>query len=147
MNKKKLIDTCLEQLSARISEIQREIAQISEDAQNETKSSMGDKYETGREMIIQERTKLLDQLSILQKQKVAIEQMRDTLFKAVKNGALVVTKSQSYLISAALGEISFNGQKVFVISQQAPIAKAMMSKKVGDSFSFHGREHQILEIY
>jgi len=53
-----LIKACEEYLNTRIAVIRKAMNGLKEDLENESKSSAGDKYETGREMINIEWNKL-----------------------------------------------------------------------------------------
>ena len=62
--KKKVLSACFEQVNDKIIKIERAIAAVIESRDNETKSSVGDKYETGRAMMQNEQQRLESQLSI-----------------------------------------------------------------------------------
>lgn len=146
ISKIEVLNFCTSHLQEKISELKSEIRKVIEDATNETKSSMGDKYETGREMMMQERTKLSDRLEILLKQKVQIELIDDKEHDVIKYGSLVQTNLGVYLIATALGAIKLDNKQIYVISQGAPVAKKMIGKKAGDKFSFNGKEQVINQV-
>ena len=52
ITKEQVLQHCQEMIDGQIAELSNEIAKVEESAANETKSSMGDKYETGREMMM-----------------------------------------------------------------------------------------------
>ena len=62
MNKARILDEVRIKISEKIKTLEHLIAQTRE-SNNETKSSMGDKYETGREMLQQEINTLQIQLN------------------------------------------------------------------------------------
>ena len=145
--KEDLHQYCRSILESKIHELQKEIAKISEDASNETKSSMGDKYETGREMMMQEKNKLAEQLSLTFKQLSFFNQISlNGSFNSVKSGALVRLKTGFFYLVTSVGKISFEGKEVFVLSPQAPLAQSMWGKKKGEGFSMNNSEQEILEI-
>ncbi|NQY06029.1 MAG: 3-oxoacyl-ACP synthase, partial [Flavobacteriaceae bacterium] len=66
--KKKLYQACEAFLNERLSALQDIIINVQESLQSETKSSAGDKHETGRAMLQLEREKAGKQLEALQQQ-------------------------------------------------------------------------------
>ncbi len=65
---------------------------------------------------------------------------------AVK-GCVVKCEAFCFFIAAGLGKIIFEGEEVFLLSPNAPIAKILFNKKTGDSFSFNNKEIVIKEVY
>ena len=68
MNKEELITIIRQKLSEKIENFEKLIAETRASS-NDTKSSMGDKYETGREMLQQEINNLQVQLNEILKQR------------------------------------------------------------------------------
>lgn len=146
ISKEELLSTCKEQVNERVAFLRMELKKVKESADAETKSSMGDKYETGREMMMQEEKKLQDRLGILLNQKTALESIDPKQHQNIKFGSLVVTNQSVFFIAVALGAFKFKDQQVFVVSQNAPLVKEMLGKEKGASVSFNGREQKILEV-
>lgn len=139
--------TCRVYLEKKIEDLQEELSAVRESAIAETKSSMGDKYETGREMMMQERNRLGKQLDLLTDQRTALDAIDpDKICDEVKHGCLVCTDKLIFFLGTAIGQINIDGQQVFVISGNAPITKEMNGKKVGDTFFFNGVSHEIKRI-
>ncbi|MDG1298287.1 MAG: hypothetical protein P8P48_14170, partial [Saprospiraceae bacterium] len=63
LQKKEVLDAFLTQLSKRISDIEQNLLNIEQSKAQETKSSAGDKFETGRAMLQAEEDKLFGQLN------------------------------------------------------------------------------------
>jgi len=61
--KQQLFNKCLDAIDSRFQTIQNTISEIQESLTSETKSSAGDKHETGRAMLQLEREKAGNQLS------------------------------------------------------------------------------------
>lgn len=146
LSKSEVLGTCKSILNHKITEVQTEIEKVKSAAQEETKSSMGDKYETGREMMMQERSKLSDQLALLLDQAKALEAIKDEKHAEVKLGSLVKTDLAIYYVSIALGVIEVNKKKIFVVSSAAPLVREMLTKKEGEEFSFNGKGQIITAI-
>ena len=124
-----------------------ELEAIKESANAETKSSMGDKYETGREMMMQERNRLGSQLELAAEQLAAFNSIDpEKQYSEVKYGCVVLTESALFFLSAAIGKATVSNQLVFAISGEAPIAKAMLGRKANDSFTFNKKKYTIKEV-
>ena len=145
-NKEALIDTAISVLNEKLLNIQTELNGLDRSLKNETKSSAGDKFETSREMIQQEREKLYNlQLNT----KHMLDLLSSTKGKTptvVESGALVETDKACLHISIPLGKISLGELTVFFISPSSPLAQAMLNKKVNDAVVFNGVEHKIISI-
>ena len=150
MNKSELIKLINQKLSEKIENFEKLIAETRASS-NDTKSSMGDKYETGREMLQQEINNLQTQLNEVLKQqdflKTSFDKLRMTKkFDKAEKGAIVKTEKGLFFISVSLGEINFDNQKIICISPESPLAKAMNGKQKGDVFSLNNINQKILII-
>ena len=136
-----------ELIEGRIAEAQEEINSINASKSNETKSSAGDKYETGMAMLQIEEAKFATQLS-------KAKELRQTLSmidaknspKTVQLGSLVQTSKGLFFISIPFGKIEIAGKEIFVLSISSPIGMLMKDKLAGNSFSFQGKELKIISI-
>lgn len=113
---------------------------------NETKSSMGDKYETSREMMQQEITRIQNQLNEVLVQQEQLNKINPQLQPNIVNGSYVETTMGNFCIACSLGEINFDQKKVFVLSNQTPLAKVLLGKTGGESFEMNGKQFKILRI-
>ena len=116
-------------------------------ANNETKSSMGDKYETSREMVQQEINNLQIQLNENIRLRNSLKSISVNPHHNVGLGSLVKTDKGLFYIAVSLGEIIFNEDKIFVISTESPLAKAMSGKSQNAEFSFNNNKQQIVKIW
>lgn len=134
-------------LQAKIVEAQQALIATQASLGNETKSTAGDKYETGRAMVQIELQKLAMQRDKIDQQIQLLTKV-DPLkpCEKVEFGALVRTQKESYFIALGLGKVEFEGGLVYVISLDSPIGRALQDKKVGDRVNFQGRELQVLAI-
>ncbi|MEO9870530.1 3-oxoacyl-ACP synthase [Ekhidna sp.] len=145
--KRAVHQACEKRLEEKIVALLNEIDALKESASNETKSSMGDKYETGREMIMQERNKLGEQLDQFKKQQVILSSVNmDMNYNSVKAGSLVQAQNGTFYISVPIGELNVEGDKVFAISPLAPLSNAMMGLKRGEVFNLKGGSFEIEEL-
>ena len=150
MDKQKLSLLISQKLSEKIQTFEKLIAETRA-SNNDTKSSMGDKYETGREMLQQEINNLQVQLNEVLKQqdflKTSFDKLRMTKkFDKAEKGAIVKTERGLFFISVSLGEVIFDNQKIICISPESPLAKAMNGKQKSDVFSLNNMSQKILII-
>ena len=134
-------------LDEKLVKFQNELRQLQKSSNEETKSSMGDKYETGRAMVMQEQEKMADQIEQVQGQLRMLNAINLTKdFVEAQFGAMIITKLGVYFISISYGILEFKKQKVFMISANAPVAQAMLGKSKGDEFILNGRKIEIQKI-
>ena len=142
-----LLQQCLEYVNARLQTVEETIQSHRKALSSETKSSAGDKHETGRAMLQLEMEKAGQQLT-------SILQMKETLSRiniakkssAVSLGTLVETNSGTYFISVSAGEITLDSKNYFAISIASPIGKLMLGKKAGEELIWNGKEINIHKI-
>ncbi|WP_319512392.1 hypothetical protein [uncultured Draconibacterium sp.] len=147
MTKEKLYNKIMTLIDERIASAQLAIASAKESRDSETKSSVGDKYETGRTLMQQEVEKNRIQLHKAEKIKTELENIDlRKKFNKVEFGSLVSDGKIMYFISTALGKIDVDGKSCFCISLASPIGKALHNKCVGDKISFMGKIIEIVEI-
>jgi len=114
---------------------------------SESKSTAGDKHETGRAMIQLEREKLGNQLKQLELQEAVLKKIQtDNKTSLVALGSFVETDKMNYYLSISLGKIKVDNSDVFAISAQSPIGALLLGKKVGDSITFNGNKSVIKAI-
>lgn len=145
--KEKLYQHCLDNIEERLTRAKVEIAQIQSSANNETKSSTGDKYETGRAMAQLEIERNTQQLLEAEKLLATLTDLKKNrpLNKAGR-GSLVHTSQGIFYIAISVGLVEVDQEKIFVISDQSPIGKLLMGKKVDETISWNGKGYDILKI-
>nr|WP_209401900.1 GreA/GreB family elongation factor [Pseudozobellia sp. WGM2] len=127
--------------------IQDNISGVQESLQSETKSSAGDKHETGRAMLQLEREKLGQQLMEAEKMKAVLNKVNiDNESTSVALGSLVKTSKTFYFIAISAGEFKVGEDAVFCISVGTPIGRLLLGKSVGDSILFNENQFEILSI-
>ena len=146
MNKSELLEIIQQKVSEKILKLEQLIAETRA-SNNDTKSSMGDKYETSREMLQQEINNLQIQLNEHLKSQKILKNINPNPHKVVSLGSWVETDKGKFFIAISLGEILFNREKIFVISAESPLAKAMNGKKTGESFVVNNLSQIIKNIW
>lgn len=145
--KQQLHSRCLTYVDERIKAAQEAIHIAQQSANEETKSSAGDKYETGRAMAQLEIEKNGVQLAEALRLKQTLEQiLPDLETKTVHVGSLVTTNQGNYYIAISAGQFIINEEVYFVISQASPIGQKLMGLHVEQCFSFNKREFSVLQI-
>ncbi len=134
-------------LETRIIEFTEAIASIKESRDNESKSSAGDKYETGRAMMQIELDKNETQLNnTLQLKKELAQLNTQQTYDRVAFGSLVITNQENYFISVGMGKLEVNGETYYAISMASPIGQVLKNQQIGNQISFQGRMITILDI-
>ena len=142
--KKKLHAKCSEITEQRVTDLSDIIQDAQNAANNETKSSAGDKHETGRAMAQLETEKLSKQLSEALKLEQVLSQINPiTEHQQIGLGSLVTTNNGVFYISVSLGKLELNNATYFIISPASPIGKLLIGLKKSDSFSFNGKHYSI----
>ena len=144
--KSELLEIIHQKISEKIQKLEQLIAETRA-SNNDTKSSMGDKYETSREMLQQEINNLQIQLNEHLKSQKILKNINPNPHKIVTLGSLVETEKGKFFIAVSLGEITFSQEKIFVISAESPLAKAMNGKKTGESFVVNNLQQTIKNIW
>ena len=142
----KLIQKLNEQLDSQIETAQSAINSAKESKNNETKSSAGDKFETGRAMMQIEQEKNEMQLGKTLMLKSLLKQVDlKKQHETVGFGSLVFTNRGKYFIAIGIGKIEVEGEICFAISVDSPVGKLLLGKQVGEQVEFRGAI-EILEI-
>jgi transcription elongation GreA/GreB family factor len=139
--KEQLYLLCSEYISKREAEIKKVIADAQEAAANDTKSSAGDKYETGREMMQQEISQNQGRLNELNKLKATLEHISPTQKGAVAlPGSIVYTNNGNFYIAISAGVLKADGTGFYAISAASPVGAKLMGQRVGYEFELNGKK-------
>ncbi len=145
--KQQLYKLCQDFVENRRQTVQNTINEIQESLTSETKSSAGDKHETGRAMLQLEREKAGHQLAEVEKLTESLSKI-DTNFtsKTVGLGSVIFTKQANYFIAISAGQLEVNGHKFFAISPLTPIGLLLMGRGVGNEVVFREQTIKILNV-
>ena len=146
MNKPEILNLLQEKLKFKIDYLGNLIAETRA-SNNETKSSMGDKYETTREMVQQEINNLQVQLNENLKAQSVLKTLSVSTHEKIQPGSLVETNNGYFYIAISLGDLVFNNKKIFLISPESPLAKAMMGKLENEEFILNNIKQKIIKIW
>ena len=138
---------CEKFIESRYARINSNIDSLQEALTAETKSSAGDKHETGRAMIQLEREKLGHQLAEIQLLQELFKKIPiKTGSSKVGLGSVVYTDMQNYYMGVSAGELKIDGVSYFAIAPNTPIGKLLLGKVVGDTVVFNSKKMEILQL-
>lgn len=147
MNKKKLLDIIIAKCSDRVNTLQKAVDNAQNAANEESKSSAGDKYETGRAMAQNDRDLYARQLIEAQNDLFIVQQIKpDETFISAQLGSLVSTSMGDFLLSISAGIIEIDGKKYMSTSMESPIGMLLKGKKKGDKIDFRGKTVTISDL-
>ena len=142
-----LYEKCMSKIDKQLAALEKQMASIIESRDGETKSSVGDKYETGRAMMQLELQKAQGQNNLANNTKNELKQIDIKLKpKKISKGSLVITDKGIYFIAIGMGKVKVDEQVYFCVSSASPIGAQLLKKQVGDSVVFNGNKINILEI-
>ncbi|MVN91863.1 3-oxoacyl-ACP synthase [Mucilaginibacter aquatilis] len=145
--KKQLHQLCLNYVQQRMDAAQHAINEAQQASNDDTKSSAGDKYETGREMAQQETNRNLAQLNEANKLMVILNQLSTNFdSETALPGSLVITSNGMFYLSISAGTLSVEGKSYFAVSPASPIGVKLKGSKTGDSFVLNGKTYNIEQV-
>lgn len=147
IDKLKVYNACLRNIEKRIQAIQEALDAAIAAGNEETKSSVGDKYETGRAMMQMEQDKQriqLDKAMVLKNELLQINLNKK--YEKVERGVLVVADAGLYFITTGIGKIIIDEYTVYAISMDAPLAKAFIGKKENEIVFFQDKKYAIKKL-
>jgi hypothetical protein len=145
--KELLHQQCVAYVQKRLQEAENAFRDAEQAANDDTKSSAGDKYETGREMMQQEKNRITAQLNEANKLMVALNHLptKSNTTKA-ENGSLVITDNAKFYIAISAGNIVVNGDSYVAVSPASPIGLKLKGLKAGDGFELNGKKYKVARV-
>ena len=145
--KQDLYNKCVAYVQRRMDAAEDAYKAAEQASNDDTKSSAGDKYETGRAMMQQEKDRNTIQLNEANKLMVALNSISTKgSSENIGTGSLVLTNGGKFYIAISAGTLVVDGESYFAVSAAAPICMQMMGKKVGDEFAVNGKKYVIEEV-
>jgi len=146
MNKSDILEIVQKKLSEKIETLERLISETRA-SNNETKSSMGDKYETSREMVQQQINTLQLQLNENRRAHTFLITLNVNPHQIIGVGSLVETDKGLFYIAVSCGEIIYEGKKIFVISPESPLGASLLGKKKNDQITLNNSAQNIVNFW
>jgi len=145
--KEDLYNLCTKFMHNRLLAVKGSIQEIQESLLSETKSSAGDKHETGRAMLQLEREKAGQQLAEIQKVNQILLKI-DTFktSKIISLGSVVFTTNVNYYIAISAGAFTIKKDKFYAISASTPIAQMLLGKSIHDTITFRDQNFTITKV-
>lgn len=135
---------CESILDERINRLKKLSEEAQKAANEETKSSAGDKYETTRAIMQGEKDRLNGQLNEAYLLKKVMDRLQpQKVHEQVQLGSLIEMDGKLYYLGPSLGTIKVGEKNVFVISTVSPIGKVLLGKKAGEYVEFNDEKQQI----
>ena len=144
--RQQVITACLEHLEERILDLQSQLRELTAGAENDSKSSAGDKHETSRAMMQLEHENISRQLDGFLKEKNELAQLHVDEDSLVSKGSIVRTNKGLLFLGIALGKIIVESSEVMTISPHSPLGSKLLGLQAGDILNFNNMQYHIEEI-
>jgi transcription elongation GreA/GreB family factor len=145
--KKQLLSIIIAKCKERRDTLQKAVDNAQNAANEESKSSAGDKYETGRAMAQNDRDLYARQLIEAQNDLHTVQQIKsDEIFQKAQLGALVTTNIGAFILCISSGILELDAKKYMSTSMDSPIGVLLKGKVQGDKVDFRGKTIEILKV-
>jgi hypothetical protein len=147
LNKSTVFEALQSEVNKRVSDLEKALDSSRAEMVSESKSTAGDKHETGRAMAQLEQEKLGRQVLSARELQQAIAQIKvDEKHAEIQYGSLVKTSNGWFFFSVGIGKLMVDGESVFCLTMTSPLGNALRGKKVGETVTFNGRPVVIEEL-
>jgi transcription elongation GreA/GreB family factor len=145
--KAQLLALCFDYVNQRIATSKQAMDDAQAAANEEGKSSAGDKYETGRAMAQIERDKAAEQLNEALKLKNVLDGLDSSIVNdSVRLGSVVETTNSNFYLAISAGKFLIDEKEYLIVSPNSPIGKLLLNLKVNDTFRFNNRIEEVERI-
>jgi hypothetical protein len=123
-----------------------EAAQAS--ANEQGKSSMGDKYETSRSMGQLDRNMHARQYEQIRQERLILERINvQEILSRTAVGALLETTAGWFFVAVSLGPVKIKDETVMAVSSSSPVGASLLGKETGSKFEFMKKQHEIRAVH
>jgi len=145
--KRQLLEGCVGMQQSRVDAARKAMEEAQQAANQEERSTAGDKYDTSRAMSHHVRDLNAKQLQEALKELALLGQINPGATSAEAGlGSLVRTSGGNYFIAISGGPFTVAGETFYAVSTAAPLGREMLRKKAGDSFQFRGKSFRIHQV-
>lgn len=139
---------CRAHIDARVATAEEALVAARDASQDDTKSSAGDKYETGREMMQQE----IDRNERLLAEAKAMGQVLESVDVDEQKqqgsvGAVIETDRGVFFLGPGIGVLETSYGRVFALSASAPIGRLLLGCKPGDVVRYNNTAYAVSQVY
>ena len=145
--KRQLHAHCLSMLQKRIEAIDLVMAACQDAANSESKTTAGDKHETGRAVAQLDRENhAVQRVAALQSLQALRHIDVGRRYDEADTGALLHTDKGYIFLGISAGSIELNGESCLLVSVDSPIGQAFLGAEEGDFIQFREREFEVLAV-
>ena len=142
--KNELYNFCLSYVRKSMQAAELAIQEAQKASSEDTKSSAGDKYETGRAMMQQETNRNLAQLNETNKLLVILNRISTTGTSATAEaGSIIHTDNGNFYLAISAGNYTVGNVTYYTVSVASPVGQKLIGKKAGDKFNLNTKEYII----
>ena len=146
--KEKLLTLCTQYVEEKINICTEAMRNAQDAANEEDKSSAGDKYETGRAMMQIERDNAAAQLEEALKLKRTLSLISVSASNQEASlGSIVITKTFKSFVAVGPGKLNVDGEDYYIVTPTSPLGKILFGLKAGMEFSINNKSNTVLEIF
>jgi transcription elongation GreA/GreB family factor len=147
MIKEALLKQCFLFVNDKLTIIETVMTESHKALEQESKSSAGDKHETGRAMLHLEMEKASQQFEVAKKMQETLNRIQlNTVSEKVKIGSLVTTDQGTYFLSISAGQLEVARQYYYAVSSSSPIGALLIGKEKGAMVTLGTKAIKILSI-
>lgn len=145
--KEELLEELHKAIHRRINEASKILDEVQESVDSESQSTAGDKHDTSRELMQQERNKAAQNLQNQIAMDGLLIQLKNTASSNVITfGSLVLTSIGWIFIGLPLGKITFEKCDVLCVSGNSPMAKLLVNGKAGGCIEINNNSIEIIAM-
>ena len=145
--KKEIQSVCLHRLQQQLARLEDMMKNAQSEANKETKSSAGDKYETGRSMMQLEKEKFAQQHDRVSQQLEIVQKLDLGAHDEIQEGSLVDTNIGLFFISVGMEPFEIGDITITCLSLSTPIGEVLNGLEEGDVVDFRDQEIEIWEVH
>jgi transcription elongation GreA/GreB family factor len=147
LDKISVLNALQTEVNSRVKALEKALDDSRTEMVSESKSTAGDKHETGRAMAQLEQEKLGRQVLNARELKVAIAQINaDKNHQEIQFGSLVKASNGVFFFSVGIGKLIVEDESIFCLTMTSPLGNFLKGKSAGDTVQFNGNAISILDV-
>lgn len=147
MLKEILLKQCTLFVNDKLSIVETIMTENRKALENESKSSAGDKHETGRAMLHLEMEKASQQLEVVIQMQETLDKIHlNSVSNHIKLGSLITTDQGVYFLSISAGQLMVDEKPYYAVSAASPIGALLLGKEQNTVITLVAKRIKILSI-